>query len=154
VRTRIQEFWRRILDSHGQWKLEVNNKVLLQWFEGSWNEEATLAYMKEFKKITQSLILGEWAILSIFDDWELGVPEMEPHIIEHCQWFKDNGCIKDSHVYSPNVVKKMQLEKITPQTEDNYERLVFSDINEAANWLEECGFKLHDSDFLLKYGNL
>jgi 16S rRNA U1498 N3-methylase RsmE len=89
-----------VLNIHGQWKLEVNNKVLLQWFEGSWNEEAIIAYMRGFKEIAQPLISGEWAILSIFDAWELGVPDIEPHIIEHCQWFKDNGCIKDCHVYS------------------------------------------------------
>ena len=143
-----------MLNIHGQWKLEVNNKVLLQWFEGSWNEEATLAYMEEFKKVAQPLISGEWAILSIFDAWELGVPDIEPHIIKHCQWFKDNGCIKDSHVYSANVVKKMQLEKIIPHTEGNYERLVFSDMDKATNWLKECGFELHDSDFLSNYGKL
>jgi len=141
-----------VLNNHGQWKLEVNNKVLLQWFEGAWNEEATIAYMEEFKKIAQPLISGEWAILSIFDAWELGVPEMESHIIKHCQWFKDNGCIKDCHVYSHNAVKKMQLEKIIPHTEEHYERLVFSDMDEATSWLKECGYELHNTDFLLKYG--
>jgi len=139
---------------HGQWKLEVNNKVLLQWFEGSWNEEATLAYMKEFKEVAQPLISEDWAILSIFDDWDLGVPDIEPHIIEHCQWFKDNSCIKDCHVYSPSAVKKMQLESIIPQTEENYERLVFSNLDEATSWLKECGFELHETDFLLKYGKV
>jgi hypothetical protein len=143
-----------VLNIHGQWKLEVNNKVLLQWFEGSWNEEAIIAYMREFKEIAQPLISGEWAILSIFEAWELGVPDIEPHIIEHCQWFKDNGCIKDCHVYSPSAVKKMLLEKLVPHTEENYERLVFSNINEATNWLKKCGFELHNSDFLLKYGIL
>jgi hypothetical protein len=142
------------LNIHGQWTLEVNNKVLLQWFEGSWNEEATLAYIEDFKKTVQPLISGEWAILSIFDAWELGVPDIEPHVIKHCQWFKDHGCIKDCHVYSANAVKRMQLEKIIPHSEGNYERLVFSDISEASNWLKECGFELHESDFLLTYGKL
>jgi hypothetical protein len=140
------------LNIHGQWKLEVNNKVLVEWFEGSWNEEAVVAYIEDFKKVVQPLISGEWAILSIFDDWELGVPDIEPHVIKHCQWFKDHGCIKDCHVYSDSTVKRMQLEKIIPHTEGSYERLVFSDINEATHWLKECGFELHDSDFLLRYG--
>lgn len=142
------------MNIHGQWQLEVNNNVLLEWFEGSWNEEAVVAYIEDFKKIVQPLISGEWAILSIFDAWELGVPDIEPHIIKHCQWFKDHGCIKDCHVYSDSAVKRMQLEKIIPHTEGNYERLVFSDINEASNWLKECGFELHESDFLLTYGKL
>jgi hypothetical protein len=140
------------LNIHGQWKLEVNNKVLVEWFEGSWNEEAVVAYIEDFKKVVQPLISGEWAILSIFDDWELGVPDIEPHVIKHCQWFKDHGCIKDCHVYSASAVKRMQLEKIIPHTEGNYERLVFSGMKEATHWLKECGFELHDSDFLLRYG--
>jgi hypothetical protein len=48
----------------------------------------------------------------------------------------------------------MLLEKLVPHTEENYERLVFSNINEATNWLKKCGFELHNSDFLLKYGIL
>jgi len=35
---------------HGEWQLEVNNNVLLQWFGGSWNEEAIINYVKEFRE--------------------------------------------------------------------------------------------------------
>jgi hypothetical protein len=133
---------------HGEWKLEVNNKVLIQWFSGSWNEEAIVAYVKDFRKTAAPLVGSDWAILSVFDVWELGVPEIEPHVVEHCQWFKDNGCIKDCNVYLPSEIKKMQLESMLPQTEGNYERLVFNGINKAINWLESCKFPLTSSNLL------
>jgi hypothetical protein len=133
---------------HGEWKIEVNNKVLIQWFSGSWNEEAIITYVKEFRQKAAPLIGFDWAILSVFDAWELGVPEIEPHVIEHCQWFKDNGCIKDCNIYLPSEIKKRQLEKMLPQTEENYERLIFDDIDKAIDWLDRCEFPLTSSTLL------
>ena len=133
---------------HGEWKLEINNKVIIQWFSGSWNEEAVIEYVKDFRKTAAPLVGDNWGILSIFDAWELGVPEIEPHVIEHCQWFKDHGCIKDCNVYLPSEVKKMQLENMLPQSEGNYERCIFSCINEAIDWLKKDGFLVTSSPLL------
>jgi len=137
---------------HGEWKIEVSNNVLLQYFSGSWNEEAIIKYVKEFRKQATPLSLnknnnGKWAILSIFEAWELAVPEVEQHVIEHCQWFKDNGCVKDCHVYSPSAVKEMQLERLIPQTDGNYERCVFTSINEAKAWLAKYHYIIGTTSF-------
>jgi len=134
---------------HGHWQLEINHRVLLQSFSGSWNEEAMLLYMQEFKKIAQPLINHDWAILSVFEHWELGVPEIEPHIIEHCRWFIEHGCVKDCHVYSASNSKRQQLEKLIPRKEQNYERQVFIEFEDAKNWLASHGFTLSsNSDFI------
>lgn len=125
---------------HGEWKIEVCNNVVVQYFSGCWNEEAIIAYVKDFRVNTAPLIGTTWAIISFFDDWELGVPEITAHVEEHCQWFKANGCVKDCHVYSPNAAKEMQLERLIPQTEGAYERQVFSNVNHAVNWLASHGF--------------
>jgi len=45
------------------------------------------------------LVGSDWAMISIFEQWELGAPEIEQHVVEHCRWFKEQGCIKDCHVY-------------------------------------------------------
>jgi len=144
---------------HGEWKIEVSNNVLLQYFSGSWNEEAVIAYVKEFREKATPLSLnqpnnGKWAILSIFEDWELGVPAIESHIIEHCQWFKDNGCVKDCHVYSKNAIKEMLLEKLIPHTDGAYERRVFTTINDAKNWLGQYNYTVGDTDFFKQVGYL
>ena len=141
---------------HGEWKISVDNQVLLQWFSGSWNEEAIIAYAKEFKIMATPLVGSKWAILSVFEDWELGVPEIEKHVIEHCQWFKDNGCIKECHIYSADAAKEMQLEKLIPHTEEGYERCVFTHFDDAVSWLESHQYQLQNTQFLkrLKAGTI
>ena len=133
---------------HGRWKIIVSENYVLQWFEGCWNEEAAMQYTKEFKIKTAHLAGDKWAMLSIFEDWELGVPEIEPYIVEHCQRFKDIGCIKDCHVYTPSATKEMQLEQLVPHTEGNYERQVFSRIDDAIAWLKSHQFDIEISEFL------
>tara|TARA_R110000737_G_scaffold89824_1_gene122281 strand:- start:8339 stop:8782 length:444 start_codon:yes stop_codon:yes gene_type:complete len=133
---------------HGDWQILVKDNYVLQWFSGCWNEEAAIQYSQEFQDKTQGLKGTQWAIVSFFDDWELGVPEMESHLIEHCQRFKDNGCIKDCHIYSPSVFKSMQLENIVPQSEGTYERRVFVEVADAILWMASCHFTIETSEFL------
>jgi hypothetical protein len=133
---------------HGRWKIDVNNKVLMQWFADSWNEEAIITYVKEFRQVAQPLIDSEWAIISIFEEWQLGVPQIEKHVAEHCEWFIKNGCIRDCHIYSSDAIKAMQLEKMIPHTEGNYTRCVFEDLNEGIGWLETQGFNISEPSFL------
>jgi hypothetical protein len=138
---------------HGGWEILVKGNYVLQWFSGCWNEEAAIQYCREFKEKTTHLKGTQWAIISFFDDWELGVPEIEPHVVEHCRLFKENGCIKDSHVYTITAAKNMQLENITPHTEGNYERRVFSDVTDAIAWMKECSFNIEADDFLANIVN-
>jgi hypothetical protein len=133
---------------HGEWMILVKNNYVLQWFSGCWNEEAAIDYIQEFREKTEHFKGTQWAIISLFDDWELGVPGMESHLIEHCQRFKDNGCIKDCHIYTPSTWKNMQLESIVPQSEGNYERQVFSEILKAVEWMKECHFNVEIDEFL------
>ena len=135
---------------HGRWKIEVNNNVLMQWFADSWNEEAIIEYIKEFRERAKPLIGKQWAIISIFDDWELGVPAIEGHVKTHCEWFIKQGCIKDCHVYSNDAAKRMQLEKMIPLKEPNYERRVFTHIDDAVTWLASEHFVLSDNSFLIE----
>jgi len=131
---------------HGTWKIIATDTYVLQWFGGCWNEEAAIQYTQEFLEKTAHLNGKKWAIMSFFEDWELGVPEIEPHIVKHCQSFKDRGCIKDCHVYTPTAVKEMQLENMIPHTEGKYERQVFVDVEHAIKWLGECGFNINKAD--------
>ena len=133
---------------HGDWRILVKDNYVLQWFSGCWNEEAAIKYSQEFLDKTKHLNGTQWAIFSFFDDFELGVPEMESHLIEHCQRFQDNGCIKDCHIYTPSAWKSMQLENIVPQSEGAYERRVFVERVEAISWMKTCGFSINTSEFL------
>ncbi|MBA6391491.1 hypothetical protein H4J38_11970 [Colwellia sp. BRX10-3] len=137
-----------MLPIHGRWKIEVRDQVLMQWFADSWNEEAVVKYITEFKAAAAPLIDDEWAIISVFEQWELGIPEIEHHVTELCEWFKQHGCVKDCHVYSSNILKSMQLEKMIPHTDEGYERCVFHNVNDAITWLNTEGFVLTNAQFL------
>lgn len=139
-----------IMQVHGRWKIKVSGKVLMQWFADAWNEQAIIEYAKEFKQVAAPLIGQDWAIISIFEQWELGVPEIESHVAAHCAWFKDNGCVRDCHVYSYSSAKEMQLEKMIPHTEGTYVRHVYGELDEAINWLSQEGFDIPEPDFLHK----
>jgi hypothetical protein len=134
--------------SHGSWQISINNNVAIQVFYGSWNEEAVINYVKDFRQTVAPLIGSDWAILSVFEDWELGVPEIEHHVEEHCRWFIEHGCRKDCHVYSPSYAKQMQLDKMVPFVDEQYERRVFANFNDARQWLQKCQFELTDSTFI------
>jgi len=130
---------------HGEWKIKVHGNVLVQWFAGCWNEEAIIAYVKDFQDKASTLKGKEWAIVSSFEDWELGVPGIDKHIEEHCDWFKTHGCIKDCHIYTPNAAKEMQLERLIPHTDELYERQVFTNIEDAVAWLAGHNFNVSPS---------
>tara|TARA_R110002167_G_scaffold83012_6_gene226089 strand:- start:21 stop:470 length:450 start_codon:yes stop_codon:yes gene_type:complete len=130
---------------HGEWEIEVCGHVVVQWFSGGWNEEAVISYVKEFRSKATPLIDKEWAILSIFEEWDLGIPEISKHVEEHCNWFKSHGCVKDCHVYTPNATKEMQLERLIPQTDAHYERKVFTNTAEALAWLASYNFNIENS---------
>jgi hypothetical protein len=133
---------------HGDWKIEVCGNVVVQCFSGGWNEEAVIAYIKDFQTEATPLIGKEWAILSIFEDWELGIPEISKHVEEHCRWFQTNGCIKDCHVYTTNATKEMHLERLIPHTDEFYERKVFTNTQMAIEWLASCGFVIESSNII------
>ena len=133
---------------HGDWKIEVCGNVLVQSFSGCWNEEAIISYVKEFRAKAAPLVAKEWAILSIFEEWELGIPAINKHIEDHCNWFKANGCIKDCHIYTHNPPKKMLLERLIPQTDDYYERQVFTNTKEAVAWLASHKFIIENSNII------
>lgn len=133
---------------HGDWKVLVKDNYVLQWFSGCWNEEAAIQYCQEFSEKTSQLKGKQWAILSFFEEWELGVPEIEAHIVEHCQLFKKNGCIRDCHIYTPAAAKSMQLEGMVPQSEGDYQRQVFVGTADAVAWLQTSNFTVEVNEFL------
>jgi hypothetical protein len=133
---------------HGDWKIEVCGNVVVQCFSDGWNEEAIIAYIKDFRAKAAPLVGKEWALLSVFEDWELGVPEIAKHVEEHCTWFLANGCIKDCHVYTTNATKEMHLERLLPPTDEYYERQIFTHAEMAVAWLASCGFVIENSNII------
>ncbi|SEL25653.1 hypothetical protein SAMN05216262_10854 [Colwellia chukchiensis] len=147
----IKEFDSDImLAEHGRWEIKIDNQVAVIWFADAWNEEAIVTFCQEFKRVTLPLLGKQWAIMSIFEQWQLGTPDIEHHVTELCEWFIANGCVKDSHVYTKSFLKQSQLERIIPKTDLNagYERCVFTEPKQAINWLALNGFAISNPQFI------
>ena len=134
-----------IFSAHGKWDIKLVGNVVVQRMYESWNEEGMLAYINDFRQTVEPLIDTKWAILSIFEEWELGHPDMDKHVVKHCEWFIKNGCIRDCHVYSSGILKSAQLEKTAPVKQGDYLRRVFPCVPEAVTWLENEGFSIATS---------
>jgi hypothetical protein len=59
-----------MLEIHSRLKIKVTDKVLMHFFADSWNEEAIIAYVKGFKAAAAHLVGSDWAMISIFEQWE------------------------------------------------------------------------------------
>jgi hypothetical protein len=136
---------------HGWWEYEINQRVLIQRFYDSWNEEGIIDYAQKFQQVVAPLVASKqpWAILSLFDRWELGTPEIEPHVAKHCAWFIEHGVSHDCHVYPRSIIKQDQLDRMIPYTAPGYERRVFNTVDLAIHWLASNQFALDTGSRLL-----
>lgn len=134
--------------AHGEWKIVVKSNCVLQWFSGCWNEEAAIDYSQEFLEKTQILARKPWAIVSFLDDWDLATPEVEIHIKEHTERLKHFGCVKHCQIYTPSVVKSIQLNNMCAKSIGSYERKSFEEVASAIAWLKLNSFEVDLTDFL------
>lgn len=126
---------------HGEFTLSVSGNILLAKLSGAWNEEAARAFSQNLKTTVMPLIGADWGHLVYLDDWRLGVPEIKPIVEELVAWCCDNGLKRAAHVYSPSMVKKLQLEDFVAETGD-FQRRAFASEAEAIAWLAVEGYEL------------
>ncbi len=126
--------------AHGHFDMWIDNRVILARLKGQWNEEMALLYAKSFKQMAKPFVGEDWAHIVYLDDWELGTPEFETIIIELVTWVIEHGLTRTAQVYSPNMLKKFQMDRMVKETVGRFERQVFADENEAFTWLNQEGF--------------
>ncbi len=126
---------------HGEFVLTTNGNVLIARLSGSWNEEAARAYAAAFREQANALGEARWGHLVLLDEWQLGVPEIAPVIEELVHWCIGNGLIRAAQVYSPSLLKRLQLDDMISDHQDDYQRRAFATLPEALVWLEEGGFR-------------
>jgi len=127
---------------HGQFTLWQDNRVILAHIQGQCNEDMALAFANDFKKIIEPLIHSPWAHIVYLDDWELATPEVENIIKNLVIWLIQHGLTHTAQVYSPNMLKRFQLDRMVTEKTDTFERQVFSEQQAAFNWLAEHGFEV------------
>lgn len=125
---------------HGSFDMWVDNQVLLVRINGAWNKEETQAYFTKMKQLTIEVIKQPWAQIVYLNDWELGTPENEQITMELIQWSMEHNLKKTATVYSPNLIKKLQIERLKNKTINTVDYRTFQQEKEAFAWLESEGY--------------
>lgn len=133
-----------------KFQIWCEQKVVLAVVSGSWDWITAEQYSTEFKKVAAQLLDSQWAHVVYLDQWELGVPEIEPIIRELVDWCIANNLRFAAQVYCPHMVKKYQLERMIVDSTEVFERRVYPTQHEAFQWLASEGFDMHTQDFQQK----
>ncbi len=78
------------------------------------------------------------------------VPEIEPVIRDLVAWCQQRQLRYVAHIYSPNMVKQYQLERMISTQNGGFEKRVYADEAAAFGWLAAQGFVTDSSRFILQ----
>jgi len=135
---------------NGKFQLWHEQNVILAVVIGGWDRRTAEEYSAEFKKLASKLLDAPWAHIVYLDQWELGVPEIEPIIQELVQWCIAHNLRFAAQVYCPHMVKRYQLERMIIERTEFFERRVYPTQIEAFQWLASEGFHMQTQDLQQK----
>ena len=123
-----------------KFKIWLDQKVLIAKVKGSWNQQDAEDFAREFKVVVSPLLDHDWASVILLDNWQLGVPGIEPVIKDLVSWKISRGLRYSAHVYWPSIVKEFQLERMVQNVKGRFEMQTFKQPEEAFDWLASKGF--------------
>jgi hypothetical protein len=132
------------MNEHGVFDLFTEGSLIFAVIRNSWSEGKANAYSTALKKLVEKTQPGDWGLLVFLDDWELGVPEIEPIIAELSYWCIEHGVTHTAQVYSKSMIKKYQLSKMISENIGEMQLSQFSQIDDAVQWLTAEGFVVSD----------
>lgn len=124
----------------GDFEIWRNDNVLNASITGLWNATVANNYRKEFLKQAFVLTHSPWAHIVYLDNWVLGTPEIEPIIQSLVQWCNNNNLACAANVYSRNMLKEYQLNKMLVSDENKFVLQHFYELDEAIQWLQTESF--------------
>ena len=124
----------------GGYAIWRNDNVLNASITGLWNATVANSYRKEFIRQALMLTHAPWAHIVYLDSWVLGTPEIEPIIKGLVQWCNNNNLVCAANVYSRNMLKEYQLNKMLVSQENKFDLRHFDDLDEAIQWLQMASF--------------
>lgn len=133
-----------------KFQLWREQQVILAVVNGSWDRRTAEEYMAEFKKLVAQLKGSDWAHLVYLEQWELGVPEIEPVIKELVQWCIQHHLRFVAQIYCPHMVKQYQLSRMIIDDSETFEKRVYPTQQDAFAWLAAKGFTVQTQDFYQK----
>lgn len=128
--------------SHGNWTIEVYDRVIITCTSGAWNKEAMQEFCAEYRRKAAPILGAPWASLLMIDNWELGVPEFEPLLKSHLNWATENGLSREAAVFEGGHLREEQMRRNIPTNGPFYQRKNFRTLQQASGWLEGQGFEV------------
>lgn len=130
----------------GSFVIWRNGNVLNASITGLWNATVAISYRKEFIKQALMLTHAPWAHIVYLDNWVLGTPEIEPIIKDLVQWCNNNNLACAANVYSRNMLKEFQLNKMLVSEQNKFDLQHFDEIDKAIHWLKMLSFDVRHPD--------
>lgn len=130
--------------AHGHWKIYIHQKTLVIHTAGAWNRSAMEMFCDEIKSTAQTLIEGQrpWSSLILLDDYELGVPDIEPLLQSLLQHLVERGLTREAAVFNGGFARMEQMARNLPADSPQYIRQNFNCVEDAGSWLQQQGFPL------------
>lgn len=123
-----------------KYQLWREGRVVLAVVSGSWDRITAEDYVEDFKNLAAELADAPWAHLVYLEQWQLGVPEIEPVVQQLVQWCSQHQLQFVAQVYCPHMVKRYQLDRMIVQTDEVFQKRVYPTQSEAFDWLASVGF--------------
>lgn len=120
--------------------LWTEQQVLLAVVRGPWSDLIARDYAEAYRHAVQPLLNRDWAHIVYLDDWGLGSPDIEPIIKNLADWAVTNRLRYFAQVFSPNMVKQYQLNRMLISNLGTCEKRTFAHEADAFGWLNELGF--------------
>ncbi len=122
--------------AHRQYKIEQRDNILLVDAQGPFCEVTARQYHRDIMLLTDSMTNEAWGSLITFRGNSIFTPDAQQQLIDTTRYRQKKGMVAIAVVILNSVnadMQQMQLQQIYYYCQIDFH--VFSDINNAKNWL-------------------
>lgn len=127
------------MEIHGSFKLSVTGEIVIISYFDSWNEDCSIAFITEFKKLILEKQFEKYGVLTDFRKLQGGTPEAIELIKGTSLWSFQQGQIARAQLFDSEFSKFI----ISKALDNRYFPVkTFQDQKQALGWLEQQGLKI------------
>jgi hypothetical protein len=140
------------MSATAKFSLWRDQQLILAVISGGWSKLDAEDYQAQFIQLALPIIDQPWAHIVYLDNWQLGIPEIEPVIQQLVAWCIQHNLRYAAQVYCPHMIKKYQLDRMIVERTDTFEKRAFSAQQDAFQWLKSVGFTTNHADLIGQAG--
>ena len=122
-------------EGHGLYTIEKRENFFIIKYTGSWNEEAALVMLEDFKSIVDSSGFKKFGIISDLRQWEGSTPESLEVARKGLDYLYAKGQIASAHV-STSLISEKLAEPIHHIQEQRMHATLTKTVEEAVLWMQ------------------